>query len=114
MKSSNMFILSLIISLVIGNVAEAAEASVTILSPADGATLDLMAQNKVEYEVVPGPQGHHVHFYVDGRETAILRRLVGSHTLGSLAEGPHELCVKVVNRNHTPIGVEKCIDVTVE
>lgn len=96
------------------NTAVAAEASVTIHSPSDGATLDMMEQNRVEYEVVPGPHGHHVHFYVDGEETAILRQLAGSHTLASLAEGQHELCIKVVNRNHTPIGVEKCINVTTQ
>lgn len=114
MKFFHTLILSLLITLLMGNAAVAAEGSVTIHSPADGATLDMMSQNKVEYEVVPGPHGQHVHFYVDGEETAILRQLTGSYTLGSLAEGEHELCIKVVNRNHTPIGLEKCITVTVE
>jgi hypothetical protein len=34
----------------------AAEASVRIASPADGATLDAMAQAKIVYEVTPGPK----------------------------------------------------------
>ena len=114
MKSIMRLLLSLFLVLFLSNAAVAAEGSVTIHSPADGATLDMMSQNKVEYEVVPGPHGQHVHFYVDGEETAILRQLSGSHTLGSLAEGEHALCIKVVNRNHTPIGLEKCITVTVE
>lgn len=97
-----------------GNAARAAEASVTIHSPADGAALDVMEQNKVDYEVVPGPNGDHVHFYVDGEETAILRQLKGTHTLETLTPGPHDLCIKVVNRNHTPIGVERCITVTMQ
>lgn len=111
---STMRLLPLILVLLLGNTALAEEPSVIIHSPADGATLDLMAQNRVEYTVVPGPQGQHVHFYVDGEETAILRQLSGSHTLGSLAEGEHELCIKVVNRNHTPIGLEECISVTMQ
>jgi len=100
--------------LLIGQAAVAEEASVTILSPADGATLDLMAENRVQYAVVPGPHGDHVHFYVNGDEVAVLRQLKGSYLLGSLPEGGHALCIKVVNKNHTPIGVEQCIKVTME
>jgi hypothetical protein len=114
MKSLFMFSLSLFLGLAMGNAALAEEASVTIHSPADGATLDAMVQNKVEFEVEPGPRGDHVHFYVDGEEVAVLRQLKGSYTLGSLTPGERELCIKVVNKNHTPIGVEKCITVAVE
>ncbi len=114
MKIFHKLVLLLPLILTIGNAAVAAEAVVTIQSPVDGATLDMMEQNRVEYDVVPGPHGHHVHFYVDGEEAAILRQLTGSYTLGSLAEGKHELCIKVVNRNHTPTGVEKCINVTLQ
>lgn len=94
--------------------AVAADGNVTILSPADGATLDVMEQNKIEYEVVPGPGGDHMHLYVDGEEVAILRELKDSYTLESLSPGKHDLCVKVVNKNHTPIGVEQCIAVMVQ
>ena len=94
--------------------AFAEEASVKFLSPANGAKLDSMAQNKANYEVVPGPKGDHVHFYVDGKEAAVLRQLKGSYALETLAPGKHELCIKVVNKGHTPIGVQECINVTVE
>jgi hypothetical protein len=94
--------------------ALAEEASVKILSPADGAKLDAMAQNRISFEVVPGPKGDHTHLYVDGKETAILRELKGSHTFETLSAGKHDICIKVVNKNHTPIGVEKCIKVKVE
>jgi len=104
----------LMICCLYGNWAIAEEASVTILTPADGAALDLMAENRVQYSVVPGPRGDHVHFYVDGEETAVLRQLKGSYLLGSLTEGEHSLCIKVVNKNHTPIGVEQCIKVVME
>lgn len=91
----------------------AENASVKITSPADGSKLDVMAQNKVSYEVIPGPTGDHVHLYVDNKEAAILRQLKGSYALATLAPGPHDICVKVVNKGHTPIGVDQCVKVTV-
>ena len=94
------------------SLAENASAKITF--PADGARLDAMAQNKVTYEVIPGPKGDHVHLYVDNKEAAILRQLKGSYVLETLAPGKHEICVKVVNKAHTPIGVEQCIKVTVD
>ena len=93
--------------------ALAQEASVKITAPAEGARLDAMAKTSVAYEVMPGPRGDHVHLYVDNKEAAILRQLKGSYTLTSLAPGPHDLCVKVVDKGHTPIGVEQCVKVSV-
>jgi hypothetical protein len=94
--------------------ALSADASVKITAPADGAKLDAMAQNKMAYEVVPGPKGDHVHVYVDGKEQAVLRELKGSYTFETMSPGSHDICIKVVNKGHTPIGVEKCIKVKVE
>ena len=94
--------------------ALAQQGSVTIVSPADGARLSAKADNKVDYDVVPGEKGDHVHFYVDDEEVGIVRKLKGSYTVKGLAAGPHTLCIKVVNHAHTPTGVEKCIKVTVE
>ncbi|MDT8388194.1 MAG: hypothetical protein RQ736_11820 [Thiogranum sp.] len=95
-------------------VAAAEEASVTIKSPADGATLDAMEQHKLVYEVVPGPRGDHVHVYIDDAEVDILRELDSSYTLPTLDTGERELCVRVVNRAHVPVGVDGCVTVTVE
>lgn len=92
----------------------AEEASVKITAPADGAKLDAMAQNKVVYEVMPGPKGDHSHLYVDTKEAAILRQLKGSYALATLAPGQHDICVKVVDKGHAPIGVEQCVKVTVK
>ena len=92
----------------------AAEGSVTITSPASGAKLDSMVQNKISYEVVPGPRGDHVHLYVDGKEMAVIRQLKGSYTMDTLAPGKREICIKVVNKGHTPIGVQQCVSVTVD
>lgn len=94
--------------------AVAAEPHVTIRSPADGAKWDALAQNRIDYEVVPGSRGDHVHVYVDGREVDILRKLSGSHPMESLTPGPRTICIKVVNKAHVAIGVEQCVKVRVE
>jgi hypothetical protein len=94
--------------------ALAADGSVTISSPADGAKLSRSATTTVTYDVTPGPKGDHVHLYVDNGEAAVLRQLKGSHEVGKLAPGSHEICVKEVTKAHAPTGVEKCIKVSVE
>lgn len=105
---------ALFLFLCLSSAANAQPGSVRILSPANGARLDAFDQNHIAYEVVPGPNADHVHLYVDGKETAILRKLEGNYALQSLSPGPHDLCVKVVNKAHVPTGVEKCIKVHVE
>ena len=90
------------------------QGKVTITSPAQGATLDAMDENKLVYEVEPGPRGDHVHVYVDDKEVGILRKLKGSYTLETLSTGKRNLCVKVVNKAHVPVGIEQCIQVTVK
>lgn len=94
--------------------AAADDGSVTITSPADGATLAAADQHELVYEVVPGPRGDHVHVYVDDAEVGILRDLTGSYTLPALEAGEREICVRVVNRAHVPVGVDGCVKVTVE
>ncbi|MGC2047401.1 MAG: Ig-like domain-containing protein [Gallionella sp.] len=94
--------------------AMAAETKIEISSPADGAKLDAMEQNKIDYNVTLGNGADHIHVYVDGKEAALLRQTKGSYTMETLPPGNHELCIKIVNKNHTPIGVERCIKVEVQ
>jgi hypothetical protein len=89
-----------------------AQGKVVITSPTEGATLDVMAENRLVYEVDPGPRGDHVHVYVNGREVGILRKLKGSYLLEGLPAGKSVICVKVVNKAHVPIGIEQCVQVT--
>lgn len=93
--------------------AWAAEGSVSISRPAEGSILAARERQAITYEVDPGPRGDHVHLFDNGRQVAILRTLKGSHDLGALAPGHHELCIKVVNQGHVPIGIEECIRVEV-
>lgn len=90
------------------------QGKVLITSPADGATLDAMEENRLVYEVDPGPRGDHVHIYVDNKEAGILRKLKGSFLLEAPSPGKHALCVKVVNKAHVPVGIEQCIQVTLK
>ncbi len=113
MRSSSIFPFLGAALLACSQLGLAQEASVKISSPANGATLDAMAQNKVAYEVMPGPRGDHTHLYVDGKEVAVLRQLMGSYALETLSPGKHDICIKVVNKGHTPIGVEQCVKVSV-
>ncbi len=113
MRNLNRLIFAVVFGSVVST-AFAAENSVTFISPQDGATLDAMAENKVTYDVTVGPGGDHTHLFVDGKQVAVLRELKGSHTLEALSPGKHELCIKIVNKSHTPIGVDKCVHVTVK
>jgi hypothetical protein len=103
--------LLLIGALGISGAVLAEDASVTISSPANGAKVGTSGIN-VAYDVVTGPKGDHVHFYVDDKEVKVLRQLKGTYTVDSLKAGEHTLCIKIVDKGHTPIGVEKCIKVT--
>ncbi len=110
----NLSMLVFILTSLTASLAVAAGAKVDITSPADGSRLDAKKQSQLAYEVIPGGEGDHVHLYLDGKQVALLREMKGSHTLDPLMPGMHEICARMVNKNHTPIGVERCIKVTAE
>ena len=110
----NYSMLVLVFSCIAAPLAAAAESKIEISSPADGAKLDAMEQSKMDYNVTLGSGADHIHVYVDGKEAALLRQLKGSYTMETLSPGNHEICIKLVNKNHTPIGVERCIKVEVD
>ncbi|MES1983030.1 MAG: hypothetical protein V4443_11220 [Pseudomonadota bacterium] len=92
--------------------AYAADGKVTISSPANGATVSSSDKIKLTYEVVPGPDGDHVHLNVDGKRIDLLRELKGTATIDALPPGKHKICLAVNTRGHVPTGVEGCVDVT--
>jgi len=94
--------------------ASLGQGMVRITAPLDGATIDAMDENRLVYDVDPGPHGDHVHVYIDNREAGILRKLKGSYLLESLSPGKHSLCIKVANKAHVPVGIEQCVKVTVK
>jgi len=106
--------LFVVLASIVSPPAMAAGTKIDISSPVDGAKLDAKEQNKLDYNITLANDGDHIHVYVDDKETALLRQMKGSHTLESLAPGKHEICIKIVNRNHTPIDIERCVKVTVQ
>ena len=94
--------------------AFAAEDAAKIISPTAGAKVPAGVKSKISYDVTIGARGDHAHLYVDGKEAAILRKPKDERNLKKLAAGAHEICVKVVDSGHTPIGAQDCVKVTAE
>lgn len=95
-------------------VAFAAEGSVAISSPEEGAKFSPKTDIELVYDISLGDKGDHTHLYIDDKEILTLRNLKGSHALGTLPSGKHDICIKVVNKAHTPIGPQKCVNVSVD
>lgn len=91
---------------------EPSAGTVSISSPVDGAKLP-GSSAKIVFDITAAPKGEHVHVYVDGDEVGRLHELKGSYTVDKLAVGKHWLCIRVVDKGHTPIGAEKCVSVIV-
>lgn len=94
------------------SMAFAAGGKVTITSPADGATVGSTDNIKLSYEVDPGPEGNHLHLFVDGNRLDMLRQLKGTTEIDSLPPGKHQICLTINTRNHVPTGVKGCVKVT--
>jgi hypothetical protein len=101
---------AMLVTLGVCTVAYSDEGSVSISAPAEGAKVGLSAIRLV-YDVAPGPKGDHVHIYVDGEQAALLHQLKGSYTVDKLTAGKHWLCVRVIDKGNTPVGLEKCVGV---
>lgn len=91
--------------------AFAAGGKVTITSPADGAMVGSNDKVKVGYEAIPGPDGDHLHLYVDGKRVDVLHQMKGTAEVGALSPGKHHICLAVNTKGHVPVGAEGCVDV---
>ncbi len=90
----------------------AADGSITISSPANGATVSAKDKVPVAYAAMLGPTGDHLHLYVDGKRVDVLRAAKGSADLDALPAGKHHVCLTVNTSSHAPTGVETCVDIT--
>lgn len=107
------FLAYLLVFLLPAAAARSEEGKVTILAPEAGAVLTGTGAHQLQYNVAPGPNGEHIHVYVDDKEVGVLRTLKGSYPLEGLASGARTICIKVVNKAHTPVGVDGCVKVNV-
>jgi hypothetical protein len=90
--------------------------SITITSPANGAMLQ-SAGNKLEFSVHLGPNGNHVHIYVDDQNPIVFRDV--SHCpcsidLPDLSSGKHTIVVKEATSGHAMTGVQALVTATVK
>jgi hypothetical protein len=88
--------------------------AISITAPADGDRVSSKAEIQVDYDITIGGDGDHAHLYADDRRLAMLRKMRGSYVIFPQDPGVHEICIKVVNSNHMPTGVTKCVKVEVE
>lgn len=106
-KMVTPFLLALLYSQVF-----AADGSITISSPANGAMVSAKNKVPVVYEAMLGANGDHLHLYVDGKRVDVLREKKGTAELDALPAGKHHVCLTVNTSSHAPTGVESCVDLT--
>lgn len=94
--------------------ALAAPGKVIISSPTNGAMFSTNDKVVLTYEAVPGPDGDHLHLYLDGKRIDIIHQLKGMAEVGMLDPGSHHICLAINTKSHVPTGAEGCVDVTVK
>lgn len=94
-------------------IANGAETSVIkIVSPTDRAQINAEQEYSLIYEVALGPGGNHFHVWVDDKRGPGVRDLNGTYLLPALSPGEHVITLRIVDRQHSPTGVEKSIRLT--
>ncbi len=91
--------------------------SITITSPANGAALQSDSGNKLDFNVHLGPNGNHVHIYVDDQNPIVFRdagHCPCSINLPVLASGKHTVIVKEATASHALTGVEGIVAFSVK
>lgn len=110
----NIKTLPLLLLTLLCGTAWAADGSITINSPSNGAMVSVNSKLPVIYEATLGANGDHLHLYVDGNRVDVLRQIKGNTELDALPAGKHHICLTVNMKSHAPTGVEKCVDVTAQ
>ena len=90
--------------------------ALTISAPSDGAevsvpfTLELESADPLG---APETGNHHVHVFFDGDESAYEVVTSDSFEITDLAPGDHTVTASLRNADHSPVGTDVTIDVTV-
>jgi hypothetical protein len=117
MKQLNgLFICFALVALASPALAADSAGSITISAPAKDAVLGAMG-NKVEFNVHLGPNGNHVHIYVDDQDPIVFRDV--SHcpcsvALPKLSSGKHTIVIKEATSGHAMTGVQSSVTATVK
>jgi len=91
--------------------------SIKITSPANGAVLASDSGNKLEFNVHLGPNGNHVHIYVDDQNPIVDRDINHcpcSIDLPVLTSGKHTVAIKEATVSHALTGVQDSVAFTVK
>ena len=95
----------------------AAEGSITILEPKNGAELASGSDNKLKYDVKLSSSGSHLHVYVDDQPPIIVRKVKMcpcSVELPKLGAGKHKIMIKESTSGHSLTSVENSVTVSVK
>lgn len=92
--------------------ADEPQGSIKILQPADGAVVSISAPVTIKWRAVWGPDGNHLHVYLDERRMDVVREPEGSDDIRILLPGKHQICLAIETRWHFPTGVRQCVEVT--
>lgn len=98
----------------LASIAAVEGASIKILSPADGAHLKAGVEYPITYEVKTGKGGDHFHVYVDEKSGPSTYEAKGVDTIPGLTPGEHIISIRIVGKDHVPIGPKKSIRVIVD
>ncbi len=110
----NINMLASLLLMLLWGQAYAADGSITISTPTNGATVSAKNKVPVTYVAILGSTGDHLHLYVDGKRVDVLRPAKGTTELDPLPAGKHHICLSVNTSSHAPTGVETCVDVTAQ
>lgn len=109
---NNKILVPLFFAFLSGSGAALADAAkVTITTPANNTAVSKGNNVELSYEATPGPEGDHIHLYLDGRRVDVLHQMKGRADLGMLDAGKHHVCLTMNTRSHAPVGAEACIDI---
>ena len=104
MRASNQIVLAFLQGGFFSVPAQAAEGSIRIISPANGATVDSSAERaNVFYYASFDPKGDHVHLSVDGKEKETLRELEISHVTDLYQKGHWVPVMREINGTKPPL-----------
>ena len=118
MKQLNgLFICLALLALANPVLAADSAGSITITAPVNGAVLPGAMGNKLDFNVHLGPNGNHVHIYVDDQDPIVFRDV--SHcpcsvALPKLSSGKHTIVVKEATSGHAMTGVQSSVTATVK